>query len=218
MGDDRATSRLDSTGFGDTQRRLLDSLKRGAPRSVPELAAEVGLAAETVRGHLNALAGRGLVRRAGRRTEGPGRPEILYELTERAEPLFPSAEGELLRELTAWLAREGHEEALRDFFRARVARKGADARGRVRGLRGRDRLEEVAAILSEDGFMAEVVDDEEGVPKLRLCHCPIREMVAASDLPCQAEIAWVRALLGEELARRSWMPEGDRTCTYAVGG
>lgn len=218
MSDEHTRAGLDATGFGDTQRRLLDRLKRGGPQGVAELADAVGLAAETVRGHLNALAGRGLVRRAGRRKQGRGRPEILYALTEEAEPLFPSEEGRLLRELTAWLAREGHEDVLRAFFEARGLQKGRAARERVRGLRGRRRLEEVAAILSEEGFMAELVDVEDGSAQLRLCHCPLKEMVAASRLPCEAEIAWVRDLLGEDLARRSWMPAGDRTCTYVVAG
>lgn len=205
------------SGLGTSQRRALELLKREGEQSVKELAARLELAAETVRGHMNALAGHGLVRRAGSRRDGPGRPEILYGLTDEAEDLFPHEEGRLLRELTSFLTEEGHEEALEAFFEARVARQREKARSRIEGLSGRERLEEVAAILTEEGFMAEVVEPDDEGPRLRLCHCPLKDMVSVSRLPCRAEVAWIREMVGEDLARRSWMPEGDRTCSYAVG-
>lgn len=216
MSDRTRLSRIAASGLGDTQRRLLELLKRQGERSVGELAGSLELAAETVRGHMNSLAGHGLVRRAGRRKEGPGRPEILYRLSEEAEQLFPNEEGRLLRDLTAYLTEEDHRDVLEAFFEARITEQRQEARGRLQGLSGRDRLEEVAAILTEEGFMAEVVDGEDGEVRLRLCHCPLKEMVAVSRLPCRAEEAWIQELLGGDLSRRSWMPEGDRTCTYAV--
>lgn len=209
--------RIAASGLGASQRRVLVLLKRDGEQSVGELAAVLDLAAETVRAHMNALAGHGLVRRAGSRKDGPGRPEILYGLTEEAEGLFPQEEGRLLRELTAYLTDEGHDGVLDAFFQERLQRQREDARARIEGLEGRERLEEVAAVLTEEGFMAEVVEDEDGEPGLRLCHCPLKEMVAVSRLPCRAEVAWIREMLGRELTRRSWMPEGDRTCTYTVG-
>lgn len=220
MDPHRPASGIDLSGLGDTQRRLLELLKREGEQGVGRLARSLGLAAETVRGHMNALAGRRLVERTGRRKEGPGRPEILFGLTDRAEALFPSEEGHLLRELTAYLVEEGEEELLEAFFEDRAAERREEARDRVRGLSGRERLQEVARILSEEGFMAEVVDpgeDEEAAgPRLRLCHCPLKEMVAVSRLPCHAEEAWIAELLGADPARTSWMPEGDRTCSYEV--
>lgn len=217
MPNDRQRHEITASGLGSSQRRALVLLKRGGEQSVGELATKLDLAAETVRGHLNALGGHGLVHRAGSRKQGPGRPEILYGLTDRAEALFPQEEGRLLRELTTFLTAEGHREALEAFFEAHVARQREDARSRVEGLSGRERLEEVAAVLTDEGFMAEIEETEDGEALLRLCHCPLKEMVAASRLPCQAEVAWIGDLLGEELTRRSWMPEGDRTCTYTIG-
>lgn len=217
MTDEPQHEPIATSGLGASQRRVLLLLKRGGEQSVGELAAALDLAAETVRGHMNALTAHGLVHRAGSRKQGPGRPEILYGLTDEAEALFPQEEGRLLRELTAYLTDGEHADVLEAFFEARLARQSEEARSRLEGLEGRERLEEVADILTEKGFMAELVETDAGEPGLRLCHCPLKEMVAASRLPCQAEVAWIRELLGEELSRRSWMPEGDRTCTYAVG-
>ncbi len=216
MTDEPQDDRPGARGLPTSQRRILELLKRQGTRTVGQLADRLDLAAETVRGHLKTLVGHDLVRRAGDRKEGPGRPEILYGLTEDGENLFPRGEGRLLRELASYLTEQGHAEVLEDFFEDRLSRQREAARERVRGLEGRERLEEVAAILTEEGFMAEVVEDGDA-PRLRLCHCPLREMVAVSRLPCRAEVAWIRELLGEDMARRSWMPEGDHTCTYAVG-
>lgn len=216
MSDDTHHGRLAISGLGDTQRRLLELLKRVGEQSVGDLAGSLELAAETVRGHMNALSGQGLVRRAGQRKDGPGRPEILYRLTDEAEELFPDEEGRLLRDLTSYLTEEGHDEVLASFFDARVESQREKARDRLEGLDGRARLEEIAAILTEEGFMAEVTEDEEGEAVLRLCHCPLKEMVAVSRMPCRAELSWIEEMSGGELARRSWMPEGDRTCTYTV--
>lgn len=211
---DAGPPRVAMSGMGDTQRRILALLKREGDQSVGELAGILGLAAETVRGHLNSLAAEGLARRSGRRKKGPGRPEILYGLTGRAEDLFPHEEGRLLRDLTEFLTDRGHRDVLESFFEARVADQREDARGRLEGLTGRERLDEVAALLTEEGFMAEVVEDEEGEPRLRLCHCPLKEMVAVSRLPCRAEIGFIEELLGQSLQRTEYMPEGDHSCSY----
>lgn len=206
-------------GLGDSQRRILLSLKLGGRRSVAEIREELDLATETVREHLKVLAGRGLVERAGRRSDGPGRPEILYRLADDGEALFPRGEDRILGELARYLLdEEGGEALLRDFFEARLARRRERAMDRVDGLDGRARLEEVAAILTEEGYMADVIEDgdADGSPVLRLSHCPIMGLVAVSRLPCEAEIAFVRELVGGELHRVRYMPAGDHTCSYVT--
>ncbi len=72
----------------------------------------------------------------------------------------------------------------------------------------------MSRILSEQGFMAEVEAGEDGVPWLRLCHCPLKEMVAVSRLPCRAEIGFIEELLGRSLERTEYMPDGDHSCSY----
>lgn len=215
-------------GLGDSQRRLLVELKRRGDATLSDVAGVLELAAETVREHLNALTARGLVERTGRRRDGPGRPQIVYALTARGEALFPHREGALLRELASHLVESGREEVLEEFFGRRIGEQRRAAASRLDGLEGEERLREVAALLSEQGFMAEVVGSDDGAgdagggetagdgPRLRLCHCPLKELVAASRLPCRAEIEFVEELLGADLERESWMPEGDHACTYRL--
>ena len=79
-----------------------------------------------------------------------------------------------------------------------------------------ERLDAVARLLSEEGFLAEVVTDDAGL-HLRLAHCPLRELVEVSRLPCRAELTLVRDLLGSALQRESFIPDGAPSCTYALG-
>ena len=77
-------------------------------------------------------------------------------------------------------------------------------------------MKTVAAILTEEGFLAEVTEPGGGSPRLRLCHCPLREVVAVSHLPCRAELALVEELLGCRLERETFIPDGASACTYAL--
>ncbi len=207
---------LCAPGMSESRRRALRELKRLGRATIPDLATLLELNVETVREHVKVLASQGLVRRDGTRGEGPGRPELLYALTAEAEPLFPRREGELLRELAAYLRETGREDVLTDFFDRFLERRRGEALARVSGLEGRERLEEAARILSEQGFMA-LVEDAPGGARLRLCHCPFRELIRETRAPCHAEVGFVRELMGERLTRVSYMPAGDAACSYAAG-
>jgi predicted ArsR family transcriptional regulator len=213
---ERGAGNLEAVGLGDSQREILLELKRRGEASLGEIASRFDLATETLREHLNSLTARGLVDRVGRRRDGPGRPASLYGLSERGERLFPQREGELLRELTEHLAADGREGVLETFFERRIARQRQEAEARLDGLEGEERFREVARILTEQGFMAEVESAEGGETRLRLCRCRLKEMVAVSRLPCRAEIGFIEELLGESLDRSEYMPEGDHACTYQL--
>jgi predicted ArsR family transcriptional regulator len=208
---------MKAPGLGESQRAILDALKRRGRATIPQLAAELGLNIETVRDHLKALTTHALVRREGSLKGGPGRPEIVYGLAPEGESLFPRQEGRILHELAAYLKETGNERILRDFFKRRIGSRRKEALARVEHLEGRERLEEVARIFSELGFMA-TVEEQAEVPQLRFCHCPLRELVDATKIPCAAEIGFLTELLGKHLARQSYIPAGGVCCSYQVQG
>jgi predicted ArsR family transcriptional regulator len=201
-------------GLGDTQRRVLLMLKRRGPSTRSELGAELDFAPATLREHLQALAERGVVERQGARRNGPGRPQVIYRLTRAGEALFPRREGQVLEDLARYLIERGRTDLLGDFLARRIAARKPAALERVSALRGPERLAEVARILAEEGYMAEIEPGADGAPVLKLCHCPIRDLVAVTQAPCQAEIAFVEALLGRPLARTEFLPDGGRSCSY----
>jgi predicted ArsR family transcriptional regulator len=203
-------------GLSASRRLLLDSLKRQGAATIAALGSEAGLNVETVRHHLRALGAQGLVERRGTQRTGPGRPEVVYGLSGAAEGLFPRREGEVLRALVVHMKDTGNEGLLTEFFDAYIGERREAALARLSHLEGRARVEEAARILSELGFMALAQGGADG-SELRLCHCPLREVVGVTRIPCRAELGFVRELLGERLARLSYMPAGDASCTYRSG-
>ncbi len=204
---------LVTPGLGETQRELLLVLKRRGTATLTELTRIFDLTGPTLRGHLSALEARGLVARAGTERDGPGRPRILYALSERGERLFPQGDADLLAELVRFLLDEGGEPQLARFFAQRAGQRRERAIGRTTADSPDERLDLAAELMSEAGYMAEV-DRGGPAPVLRMCHCPLRAVVAATDLPCRSEQRFVEQLLGRPLERVSWMPDGDASCSY----
>ncbi|MEO8584712.1 MAG: ArsR family transcriptional regulator [Acidobacteriota bacterium] len=211
----RTASAVFGPGIGESQRSLLYLIKRFGECTLVQLEAGFELNRETLRAHLKSLAAMGLVERSGVRRSGPGRPHVLYRLTAAGEALFPRREGALLREIAKFLLEQGRRDLLEKFFDLRLARWRREAAPRLAGLRGRRRHEAIAEILSEEGFVAEVVAGA-AAPRLRLCHCPVLDLVAISKLPCRFEMKLIEGLLGERLRRETFIPDGDHACTYAI--
>jgi predicted ArsR family transcriptional regulator len=213
-----ASMRIDPTplaglGLGDTQQAVLLTLKRLGAATQAQVAREVPFAPATLREHLQSLVARGLVQRRGSRHAKPGRPEVVYALTERGNALFPSRASDVLHELIVYLIDVGETTLLERFFAARVAARRPAALERVRGLTGPERAQEAARILSEEGFMALVGGTPEE-PTLRLCHCPIRDVVSITRIPCRYEQELVAELLERPLRRVEYLPDGDASCSY----
>ena len=202
------------SGLGKSHRQILDQMKWWGDGTIPEVARALDLSVETVRSHMRSLRGEGLVARAGRRRSGPGRPEDIYRLTESAASLFPDRHAEILQEFVGFLEKEGDPELIHRFFHRRIELRREEAFQRLTGLQGIQRLQEVAEILSEEGFMADVETDGKGPPSLRLHHCPMRDLIDVTRAPCRAELQLVRELLGQDLTRIAYIPSGDVACSY----
>lgn len=198
-----------------SHRLVLNALKQRGRATVPELANAIDRNIETVREHLRTLEGQSLIRRDGTVRRGPGRPEVAYILTEEAEAHFPRREGEILHALGRYLVAHGQKKLLADFFDSHVEMRRDAALARVAGLTGRKRLHAAMEILDEMGFMP-VLEGSRAAPEIKLCHCPMRDLVDATDIPCRAEIGFLTELLGTTPQRTAYIPHGDRGCAYTV--
>jgi predicted ArsR family transcriptional regulator len=204
---------VQAPGLSRSQQSVLERLKRVGAMTIPVLAGELSLNVETVRHHLRALESLGYVERQGTRRPRPGRPEVVYALTAQTERLFPSRQGEVLKGLAEYLNETGNSSLIEEFFERWIGSRRPAALARVNGLTGEARLREVAAIMAELGFMATAeVEGDSG--QLHLCNCPLRDLVEATKVPCRAEIAFIRELLGERLTRLAYIPAGDASCSY----
>lgn len=213
----READQIRIPGLGDTQRQLLHALKRRGPSTTSELAEGFDLASGTLREHLKSLEARRLIERTGTKRHGPGRPHVIYGLTDAGEALFPSGEAELLVEFVEFLLDSGRDGVIDEFFERRVDEAYSQAARRVERMTVEHREQEAVRILAEAGFMPELDEDPEtGETVIRLCNCPLKSVIAVTRRPCAAEERFVSQLVDGVLERFAYMPDGDDSCSYRI--
>ena len=205
--------------LGTTKRTIVERLKR-ADATVADLSRALDMTEAGVRQHLDALADNGLVVSQSRAAEGRGRPPTEWTLTDLAQDLFPDRHDDLTVELITAV-----RSALGDDGLARVIEARADgqraAYERAVPKRGslRARAEALARVRTEEGYVAEVVDDPDGKGVLLVeHHCPICTAATACPGLCGSELALFREVLGPQVSveRTQHIVAGDRRCTYRL--
>lgn len=200
----------------EAQRQVLYALRRRGEASAEQLADHLGMTVSGARQHLSALAEAGLVtsvevpRRPGQR----GRSERTHHLTPAAEGLFPKAYGELTNQLLGYLAPSEVEVV---FNRRRDDRVRAAEHRMARCRSFGARVEELARILDEDGYLArfEAVDRDHF--RVTEHNCAILSVASEHPHACSSEIEFIRAVLPDaSVERTTHMASGAHSCTYEI--
>lgn len=198
-----------------TKRALLNLLKKRGELGAGELAALTGMTVSGVRQQLAALARDGLVIFAPERA-GPGRPRYLYRLTPAADALYPRTYPELTNELLDYVAADDPE-LLERIFAKRRERRIAGAQARLAGKGFAERVAELAAILDEDGYLADVTANDDGSYTITEHNCAIFSVAQRYGQACGSELEFIRAVLDDaEVERIAHMVAGAHHCSYLV--
>jgi DeoR family suf operon transcriptional repressor len=199
-----------------TRRQILESLKKKGELAADELAAQLQLTTSGVRQHLVALTSDGLVAHREVR-EGPGRPRHCYHLTSAADSLFPRAYSDLTNELLGY-ASDDDPELVERLFDRRRKRRVAGAKQRLKGKTFDEKVEELARILDEDGYLADFQPRPEGEGFLITEHnCAILGVARRYGQACSSEIGFLREALPEaKIERIQHMIAGAHSCAYEV--
>lgn len=206
--------------LGPSRAKVMDLL-RSSPRSVAQLAAEMGLSQVAVRHHLRLLREDGLVHAETVRRNRPGRPGARYAVTDKGRRLFPDGSAELANELLDFMEVEHGRATLLRFMRWRQRRQeeryaqalDADADPAARA-------EALARLLSEDGFLSSVrpvtAPDGARLLELRQDHCAIKHIADEHPEVCAYEAALFRRVLGAKVSRRQTMAGGATSCVCHI--
>lgn len=201
-----------------TRRALLHLLKLEGPLDAQELAARLHVSAMAVRQHLYALQEEQLV--TYHEVPRPlGRPAKRWQLTPAADRLFPEAYAELTLSLLSSMAEAFGKTGLERLLDLRSRRQIALYR---RQMAGHDslpqRLAALAAIRTDEGYMAHVQPQGDGSFLLIENHCPICAAAVACTGLCGKELEVFQAVLGEGvvLERTEHIVAGARRCAYRV--
>ncbi len=198
-----------------SRQRIINLLKKSEWMTVADLSQEVGITPMAVRQHLMALEKQGIVSYSVKKA-GIGRPVFQYQLTERAEKIFPKSYGKFLNELLCIIEELDGREKLDSIFRLRNEHLKANTFSAITELPNlANKVSTLAEILNQDGFMAELEVKPRGY-LLKQFNCPLSEVMSKFVEPCRYELALYCDLLGMEVQRKECIREGDKSCSYFI--
>jgi predicted ArsR family transcriptional regulator len=206
------------SGESKTRRAIVKLLKTEGAMDAAQVAARVGLTAMAVRQHLYQLQRQKLVTAEQRRVP-LGRPAKYWQLTREADRLFPDAYAEVSVALIDAGGDAFGEAGLKRVLESRYATQRADYLRRIPpSLPLKEKVQKLARIRTEEGYMAEVKPTGKGAFLLAENHCPICAAATACKGFCVTELDLFRAVLGPGVVveRAEHILSGDRRCAYRI--
>ncbi|HZU89161.1 MAG TPA: metalloregulator ArsR/SmtB family transcription factor [Stellaceae bacterium] len=198
---------------------VLEHVKREGPVTAGALARALGVTTMAVRQHLDGLCREGLVAHETR-GGGRGRPSKLWRTTAAADRHFPDSHAALAADLIAQIRTVFGEEGLDRLVALRTAEQERLYSARLGAQRTlKARLEALARVRSEEGYMAEVRREAAaGAWLLVENHCPICTAARLCAGLCREELALFQRLLGNgvRVERISHIQAGAGRCAYRV--
>ena len=194
----------------DSRLRIVEILKRRRQASVTELSQALELTPVTIRHHLDTLLADQIVSQpVPRRRPGPGRPEMVYGLTPRADEHTPRNYGELCGCL---LQAVGDSAA---GTQALLEQAGMALAATAHRRRARPSLNTVIKFLEDRGYFPSLEQDEGG-QVIVLANCPYLEVARAMPQVCQFDIALLQALVGGKVVAQSSIARRDPNCRLSL--
>jgi predicted ArsR family transcriptional regulator len=209
--------RTSPQGEGTTRRAIVRLLKTEGATDSRRLARRLRLTPMAVRQHLYALQRERLVM-AEERPVPLGRPAKYWQLTREADRLFPEAYAELSVGLIDALSHTFGPDGVQRVLESRSEKQRKDYAARIPTSWMLERkLQELARVRTEEGYMAEVKRDHDAFVFIEN-HCPICAAATACQGFCSTELDVFRAVLGDGVGieRVSHIVSGDRRCAYRV--
>lgn len=137
-------------------------------------------------------------------------------MTPLADGLFPKRYGDLTTELLRYLG-GSESEQVDDLFEQRRRRRLHDARPRLDSRDLEDQVDELTAILDEDGYLADVERLDDGGWRITEHNCAILSVAQGFRQACSSELSFIRdALPGADVQRVAHLMDGAHVCAYEI--
>lgn len=201
-----------------TRQQILNLLKVEGALDSAQLAAHLGVSAMAVRQHLYDLHAQGIVTYQ-EQAVGVGRPAKRWQLTRAAASFFPTGYAELTINLLQAMREAFGEAGLDKLLTIRMQQQVAAYTACVQQDDSpAQKLATLAALRTEEGYMASVMTTPEGTLLLVENHCPICDAAKRCLQLCHRELETFQAVLGEDVTveRVEHILAGARRCAYRV--
>jgi len=191
---------------------ILQHLQRQGQATIKELQDVLGVSATAVREHMAHLQANELVKTQTVRY-GPGRPRLVYMLTEKAQVFFPKHYDLLISLLLQEIAsQEGLErvEQLLDRVSIRLAREYSH---RINADDVKERLNELRGMLESKGIAAEIQSSGDS---LQIFSCPYHDVAQTHGEVCRMDQRMIEQLVGQQITLQHSIREGHRSCCFTL--
>ena len=201
-----------------TRKAILDILKVEGPQDSQMLAERLGVTAMAIRQHVYAMQDEKLLTYT-EMARPKGRPAKMWELTPAANKFFPDGNSELVVDMIGLIGNVLGGDALASVIQQRSQNQFQEYQARLAQYPNlSEKLQALADIRTDEGYMAEVQAQEDGTYWLIENHCPICAAAQVCQKFCVAEQALFQKLLGPEtgIRRTEYILDGQRRCLYEI--
>jgi len=203
-----------------TRHKILFYLKTKGPQMAARLGERLDVTAMAVRQHLYALEQQGLIDHFDERRK-VGRPARHWRLTEAGSSRFPDSHAELSLGIIQAVRATFGEQGMTALLEQRQKTQLAAYQKRMPAASApiEQKLEALAELRCDEGYMAEWTQDSDGAYSLIENHCPICAAATECQGLCSGELQLFRSLLGDGVAveRTEHILSDNRRCVYRIG-
>ncbi len=203
----------------ETRQIILEILRESGQATVDDIVRELRqrrgeITAVTVRHHLSRLQQENLItapKLLHRST--PGRPQHVYQLTEKAQEHFPNNYQKLATEILQQLENRLSPDSVNVIMEGVADSMAAEVD--TANLSLADRLERAVQYLNDHGYEAGWEVHDEGFI-LHTRNCPYHEIAESSSALCNMDMRLVSTMIGVVPRLLSRASNGDATCAYLI--
>ncbi|WP_342667331.1 helix-turn-helix transcriptional regulator [Comamonas composti] len=200
-----------------TADRLLQRLKTQGPTTTAEMAQALGLTVEATRQQIQKLVAQGWLAGELQASATAGRPRQRWFLTSAGHQRFPDAHAQLSVQLIQQVRQVFGEPGLEQLIARREAEMLDSYRQRCHARSLGRRLEQLAAVRTEEGYMARLEADGRSWLLIE-DHCPICAAAQACQNFCRSELQIFQAIAGPgaRVQREQHLLADGSRCVYRI--
>lgn len=197
--------------------RILILLKTEGPQLASTIGSALSISSEAARQQLTKMAEEGLVEPVTEPASGRGRPRQLWHLTVAGNRQFPDGHADLTATLLSTMVSQLGQGAVDAVISARETDTLRRYRSEIDAASDLpSRVASLAAIRTQEGYMADHWQEDNGSLVLVENHCPICAAASVCSGFCRSELETFRMVLGAEVEREEHILLGARRCAYRI--
>ncbi|MEC5424929.1 DeoR family transcriptional regulator [Virgibacillus sp. C22-A2] len=199
-----------------TKQKVLNILKKESEVTIVEIMAYFSISEIAVRKHIHELEQQGFLKKNTIKQK-VGRPYHTYELTKKGHDTFPNQYESLPLELLQDLEELQGTQAVNDLLSKRMQREKSYFDNEIHTTAFDEKVEEVARIQDEKGYMVEVEKTEDGHYEMKHFNCPISNIASTYNQVCSNEkMVFEEVFSSSEVISHTCITKGHNYCRWTI--